>query len=125
MSWESEFGPDYDFPSLIDHMINQGIVEDNSWHNDSAPSIVVRDLNKEGYGVRMWVDHPMKGLREIPGGKRFIVQEGELISSPDKEFETDDLEDAIETFFRWGNKYFPRSRKPDLASIIETWRRRR
>ncbi len=97
--WEVEHGKDYDVPSVIDRLVSKKILEDHSWHNDMAPSFMIMDPKNEDYGLRIWVDHPLQSMREVPGTKRFMLQEGEFSSEVDFELETDDLEELLIQLF--------------------------
>lgn len=123
MSWKHEHGLEYEVPGLIDFMVKAGILEDFSWHNDSMPSFAVKDPEKEEYGVRIWVAHPLKSSREDQGGKRFHVQEGEFVSESYWELDTDDLEEAIISLLERADKYFPSSHRPNFDDLVSAWRR--
>lgn len=99
MGWISEFGREYEIPGIVDWMARQGVVEDISWHNDVMPSFALTDPADDGYGVRIWIDHPIRLMRETGASNRFTVQEGPLISESDFERSTDDLQDALGFFF--------------------------
>lgn len=108
--WEAEHGKGYDVPSVIDYLVDRKVLQDFSWHNDMAPSFAIQDPKKEEYGLRIWVDHPLGSLREVPGGKRFMLQEGEFGSEHDFELESDDLEEIlIELFKRAGDERYSRA----------------
>jgi hypothetical protein len=96
--WEKEHGPEYDIPSLIGHLVEKKVLQDISWHNDSAPSFAILAPNNEEYGIRLWVDHPIKSMRETEN-ERFAVQLGQLGSESDEEISTDDLETALTKIF--------------------------
>lgn len=64
--WESEFGGEYRVPMWI-----QLRFPDISWHNDVSPSFQVS--GNEYQMVRLWVDHPKKMEREVPGNRRFSL----------------------------------------------------
>lgn len=98
-SWEAEHGKGYEIPHTIDWLVNRKVLVDSSWHNDMSPSFMIPDPVKEDYGLRIWVDHPIHSLREVPGTKRFMLQEGEFTSEADFEFETDDLEELLLKLF--------------------------
>lgn len=98
--WEKEHGPEYDVPSIVQALVDRKVLEDISWHNDSAPSFAILDPNNEDYGIRLWVEHPIKSRREMEG-PRFGVQLGELASEADDEISTDDLEEALTKVFQY------------------------
>jgi hypothetical protein len=58
---------------------------DNSWHNDSAPSLISEEL-----GLRIWIDYSNPELREIPGGTRFLLQPSENEDEATDPISTDD-----------------------------------
>lgn len=122
MGWIQEHGPDYEVPGLIDFMVSEGVIEDISWHNDAAPSFVVEDPKREERGVCLWVGHPVLSQREM-GGKRYIVQEGDLAGESDWEMETDDLEEALTAFLRRAEKHLPLDRRPHFDRLVEAWRK--
>lgn len=122
MGWIGEHGPDYEVPGLIDFMVGLDILKDMSWHNDAAPSFGVDDPEREGRGVRLWVDHPVLSQREV-GGKRFIVQDGEWAGESDWEMDTDDLEEAVTALLRRAEKYQPRDRRPHFDHVVEAWKK--
>lgn len=95
MSWVAEFGREYEIPTIVDWMVRQGILEDMSWHNDAMPSFGLVDPANDEYGIRLWVDHPLRALREFQQSTRFVVEEGVFISESDYEHTTDDLQDAL------------------------------
>lgn len=117
MTWRREHGEQYEVPGLIQYLVRRRVLEDSSWHNDVAPSFRLVDPANEEYGITLWVDHPVKSMRET-GGKRFVVVEGELISEREFELETDDLEEALETFF--DRAFGPRFREHPLMRMDET-----
>lgn len=122
MSWKSEHGLDYEVPGLIDFMVKEGILEDVSWHNDVMPSFKISDPANEEYWVRLWVDHPVAHRRET-GGHRFVVSKGMYGGEYDFEYETDDLEDAVNAFLRQAHGYFEPDRVPDFEGLVRDWRR--
>jgi hypothetical protein len=98
MSWEDEFGPEYDVPAAILDRVQAGLLDDVSWHNDVAPSFEIvgappppKDEPEENTW-RIFAEHPDPDEREFEID-RFTV------SGPDEEypgniivqFETDDV----------------------------------
>jgi len=89
MSWRNEFGSEYMIPSFIDQMISVGILEDESWHNDEAPSFVItsskQNLEDNDVGmmganenesyVKVWIDHIIQAKRERPEMPRWGIEE--------------------------------------------------
>lgn len=121
-NWEEEHGKDYEVPGLIDYMVDREILVDSSWHNDGAPRFHIVDPKDESRGVTLWVDHPVASQREAgPGGGRFHVSDGEFMSDSEDEFETDDLEKAILTLLRYGNKYMSKDRKVNYPGMVKEW----
>lgn len=108
MSWMSEHGAHYEVPKFIEFLVKKGILEDVSWHNDSCPRFQVPSKVEkpagEPYGISLWVEYPLKFMRES-GGKRFHVWEGQLMADPDDAIDTDDLADALDWMFRRMGKY--------------------
>lgn len=90
--WQREHGSEYDVPSLVETLVHMGIMEDSSWHNETAPSFTIVDPTSEERGIRLWVDHPLVSMRE---GERFGVQLGEFSSESEQEIGTDELEEAL------------------------------
>lgn len=123
MSWQEEFGKDYEVPGLIEHMVKLGILEDFSWHNDSSPSFVVKDPEDEERGVRIWIEHPVKSIREFDDMKRFLVQYGEFGRDGEENLNTDDLEEAILILLEWDEKYHPAHRRPHFDKVVKDWRK--
>jgi hypothetical protein len=77
MSWLSEFGSEYAVPESILRREAAGLLNDVSWHNDTAPSfeIVGAPLPHEEVEENTWrisVEHPDPYQREIEG-PRFVV----------------------------------------------------
>lgn len=52
--WPREFGPNYRPPVWVLSLVNHGILEDRSWHNDIAASFVLPGRSQDMY---IWVDH--------------------------------------------------------------------
>ena len=127
MSWKAEHGLDFEVPGAILHLVKKGVLKDFSWHNDVAPSFGLALPDRDDYGLRIWVDHPIKSLRETMG-LRYLVQEGEFGSEADFEEATDDLEEALRLFFGRLAKYapdYPDIEDPDYAleQLVEAWRK--
>lgn len=122
MSWQSEHGPSYEVPGLITFMVKEGILKDDSWHNDTMPRFQVEDPKNEDRGVTLWVDHPIGSQRETgPEGKRFMVQDGDLAGESDFELETDDLEEALTTLLSKAEQYLPKNRRPHFDGLVREW----
>lgn len=115
MSWDNEFGSDFEVPGFISFLVKKKIVEDLSWHNDVSPSFGVY-LESNERMVRLWVDHPFKSQRETEG-YHFVVTDGAASSENDFELETDDLEKALEALF----KQLAALHKGRSAGVLE-WR---
>lgn len=98
--WQRELGSEFDVPSLVETLVRMGVMEDSSWHNDSAPSFTIVDPTAEDRGIRLWVGHPIKYMREGEE-QRFGVQLGELSSEPEQDFATDELEEALTKLFEY------------------------
>lgn len=120
--WQAEHGADYEVPGLIDFMVKEGILTDISWHNDVCPSFSVDDPADEERGVRLWVDHPVLSERET-GNKRFAITKGPYGSESEFEFETDDLEEAIDVLIKQAKSFFPGDREPDPHGLVQEWRK--
>jgi hypothetical protein len=58
--WEKEFGPDWAIPPEIDALVDKGLLEDASWHNDAAPSFWIKDSGGDGETdtLYIFVEHP-------------------------------------------------------------------
>lgn len=109
--WKIEQGPQYEVPGLIEFLVKEGILVDNSWHNDACPRFdLAKIVEKDGddYGVTLWVDHPYVKYRNVD--KRFLASEGFMMSESDEEVETDDLREALLFVFKRLAKYFPKYR---------------
>ncbi len=76
MGWVKEFGREYDVPLAIQSIVNDGISQDLSWHNDTAPSFgFINDApGTTALDIRLWVDHPDPSEREKPKSDRYAVQ---------------------------------------------------
>ena len=75
-------------------LVKGGVLEETSWHNDTAPSFGTR--LRDGTLLRLWVEHPNKDRRE---GSRFrysvLVQDDFGDPPHETVVETDDLEEAL------------------------------
>lgn len=91
MGWRKEFGEKYEIPSAITRLVHKRILQDMSWSNDSCPSFGT-DIGK--YTIKIFVEHPLKSMRENKGSVRFgvSVDEGGWYF---RNFLTDDLEEAL------------------------------
>ena len=63
MSYKEEF-PNFSMPEVVIKAIEQGVIEDISWHNDAMPSFEFKD------GRILWVDFDDEG-KTFEDGKRF------------------------------------------------------
>lgn len=68
--WVKEFGEDYAVPSQIQQLVDDGELTDDSCGNDVCPSFGFK-------GLRLWVDHPEAGQRELAPTKRFWINKDE------------------------------------------------
>lgn len=121
MSWKVEHGKEFDVPSLIEYMAKKGILVDQSWHNDSMPRFAIVDPEDEENGVLIWVDHPMGSQREAGPGPRFMVHGGEFSGDPVDQFETDDLEKAVEKAFEYAEKHIVKWKPIELDQLVKAW----
>jgi|SRR6187402_2495011 len=87
--WVKEFGRSYDVPVEV---TSHPKLVDLSWHNDTSPSF---GIDGKDTALRLWVAHVDPQMRDIAGGKRFmVVFDGNDETCP--EFvETDDVNEAI------------------------------
>lgn len=101
MSWKQEGFKDFDVPSMIEFLVNEGFLNDISWKNDSSPRFVVPDNEDEESGIGLWIQHPLVGFREggQEAGGRFIVEEGQIGEEGKTVLETDDLQAALLKIF--------------------------
>jgi hypothetical protein len=62
--WVVEHGSEYAVPTEIEALVAEGLLEDQSWHNEACPSFA-----KLGGKLRLtvWVEHPDPAKREGPG----------------------------------------------------------
>lgn len=98
MAWINQFSPLFEVPRFIDYLVLHNVIDDLSWHNDSAPSFGKISASGES-DVRLWVDHPFNDLRESYG-KRFAITIARDGSQVGPGFETDDLLKALEMLFK-------------------------
>lgn len=90
MSWEVEFGADYDVPQAIRTLHDRGQMSDSSWHNDVCPSFMFGDGS-----VRLFVDHPDPQRRECRGKRFFVSLYDESDDFLDNGIETDDIGELL------------------------------
>lgn len=120
--WAAEHGPSYEVPGLINYMVFRKILTDDSWHNDTMPRFHIVDPKNDERGVTILVDHPVGSMRETgPGGKRFLVQFGDLMSDTEYDLETDDLEQAITTALRHAEKILPKGKWVHFDHLVREW----
>lgn len=96
-NWKDEFDATYAVPQQVLELIDEGLAEDLSWHNDECPSFGTTD--EEGEVVaRIWVEHIDPDLREHGADtQRFRVDY--MPDEPDAEMElTDDVVTAVEAY---------------------------
>lgn len=79
-TWQNEFDGSYAVPGEISRLVRAGILQDTSWHNNTAPSFDHWNPREEA-GFSLWVEHPSMDNRECRHGERFtvvrLVSEGE------------------------------------------------
>jgi hypothetical protein len=63
--------PDLDVPRDILELVEAGVLEDTSWHNDVCASF--ESFRGEEPGIRLWVDHSDPAQRELDRGYRFTI----------------------------------------------------
>jgi hypothetical protein len=87
MTYKNEFPLfDYELPNL-----GKGW-EDNSWHNDTCPSL---DYPLKGEEiVRVWFDYADPTMRECQG-KRYILSKGVYGETLEGILESDELEEIV------------------------------
>ena len=103
--WQIEHGSEFMVPKEIDQLVDEEILDDVSWKNDTCPrfriisSIITKVLETEQADeyeytyIQLFVDHPDAVQRELEG-KRFLSQlwlNEDIIDM----LETDDLDDFI------------------------------
>jgi len=121
-NWAAEHGWSYEVPGLIDYMVDKKMLEDVSWHNDTMPRFQIADPDDEESGITIWVDHPVGSMREAgPEAPRFMVHAGQLMSDPDEDFETDDLEKALTTAFEFAEKHITGWRRIHFDKLVKAW----
>jgi hypothetical protein len=87
MGYKNEFPLfDYELPNLGDGW------EDNSWHNDSCPSLDYPLRGEEI--VRVWFDYADPNRRECEG-KQYILAKGIYGETLTGILESDDLEEVL------------------------------
>ena len=93
--WRAEFGEVYEVPGFIEHLERRKLIKDLSHHNDVAPSFgVIRTEEGNEYEVRLWIDHPIQGMRDMPHHKRYMLTMGPP-GETDLEVEFDELDAAV------------------------------
>ncbi len=98
--WRKEFGVSWSVPARVDDLVDKGDLVDMSWHNDVAPSFITKSVAEskawedDGRGVRLWVDHPVRTLREHEDGSRYFVAAGDG-GENDVRYAGDDLDEAL------------------------------
>lgn len=122
-TFASEFRSGYDIPDFIRFLVKEGVIEDQSWHNDVSPSFGVEGVVKgtrsrpqgsETAEFRLWVEHPLKRFREMES-KRFFVTYS--VSNTQKDgWEFDELHDALEKLFAEIAK-----NEPTLEELPKAW----
>lgn len=89
--WQRQFS---DYPRGDMPAIPAGWI-DTSWHNDTSPSFQVA-TGPMGEPVQIWIDHPDRAQREVPGIARFLLTR----RGPDDDMEEihagEDWNDALE-----------------------------
>lgn len=95
--WREEFDASWAVPQQVLELIDEGLAEDMSWHNDTMPCFGLVDEDGEPI-VRIWVDHIDPELREYGSdSKRFRVDY--MPEEADAEMElTDDVVEAVEAY---------------------------
>ena len=113
MTWQQEFGADFDVPEIIRQLCRLGVLVDTSWHNDICPSFALNDGN-DGQLLGLWCDHPATKEREMPEWPRFRVCDGPSVDPEHTKdhLATDDVMAALAEFF----KHCPAF---DLAPVLE------
>lgn len=91
-----EFDETFMVPLAIQGLISEGILEDQSWHNDACPSFYCESTDRAIY-----VDHPDPEQRECGGiWPRFTVEQyedGQVVSDVKETnlYAGDDLGEAL------------------------------
>lgn len=92
MTYREEF-PNFGEVPEVAELLARGFV-DTSWHNDSAPTFVSRDMT-----LRVWIEHAEPSLREFgENAPRFAIERGDFnpethvdtLDAPDLAYEGDD-----------------------------------
>lgn len=110
MSYKTEGFEDYDVPAIVQFLVKEGVLEDISFKQDTSPRFFLRDNDGADTGISLWIQHPLRGMREADNDEgRFLVEEGDL-EKPGKTFDTDDLEEALSRILEFVAK------DPDLYS---------
>ena len=91
MAWKEEFGPLEGIPPLVEWMVKNEFLIDDSWHNDRDPSFIPTEGEWEVEAPRLFIESEVRSTREAPDQPRFTVKlpDGDLV-------EFDDLEKALE-----------------------------
>jgi hypothetical protein len=116
-SWLKEFGQEYDVPREILDLINKGLADDHSWHNDMSPSFGKETpiSEDEARQILIWVNHPDPAQREDQRMKRFSVWDS---YTQDELANTDDVNEAVKAYLdAIGEK--PKAQTVTLESIQE------
>lgn len=94
MVYEKEGFSGYQVSREILKLVKEGVLEETSWKNDTAPSFGTR--LKDGTLLRLWAEHPNKARRE-GSPFRYSVHVQDDFGDPPHEMvvETDDVEEAI------------------------------
>jgi hypothetical protein len=98
MSHKTEFSRDYAIPPEVLALVAEGVLADESWHNDACPHFV-RELapstpTTDRVELSLWVEHPEPAERET-GGKRFYVSVGVYGTGSQYGEATEDVADAV------------------------------
>jgi hypothetical protein len=95
-----EFDRCYAVPARFKALANCHILDDTSWHNDTCPSF---GADAETISLRIWCDHPNPANREMPGMKRFMVEQFPRDNNLETKiiFETDSEEEIVRFVEDW------------------------
>lgn len=88
----------YAIPDEVDALIRGGIAVDLSWDNDLMACAGAEFT--DGAILRLWVDYPEPGDREIEGD-RYIVDLTTEDGSTVEMISTDHVEDAVRVYRAW------------------------
>ena len=91
--WLREFGSEYAVPNEVQALVDSGVIEDTSWHNDACPTFEA--YNEHGYRLRMGVDCPDAEQREFPDAARFNVWLYDEDDNEEYPYSGDNLQDAL------------------------------